>query len=169
MQVPQQHPLPLPHPSLAGPGVGGRGAPLGQRQRPAPCPGGVRVSPRCLLEHRAARQPCPAPGQGEHGPGRGLPGWRGSRSQLVTLVLSQEQELQGEIAALRVQLSEREEALQSTAQQLRSTAQLKDSMERFIVSQRRWPGQAGLVPTRLGWLHSGDLADPISLSLSLSQ
>ncbi|XP_054020904.1 myomegalin [Dryobates pubescens] len=46
-----------------------------------------------------------------------------------------EQELQGEIAALRAQLSEREEALQSTARRLRSTAQLKDSMEQFILTQ----------------------------------
>ncbi|XP_072725129.1 myomegalin isoform X6 [Ciconia boyciana] len=46
-----------------------------------------------------------------------------------------EQALQGEIAALRAQLSEREDALQSMAKQLRSTAQLKDSMEQFIVSQ----------------------------------
>ncbi|XP_062472178.1 myomegalin-like isoform X3 [Pezoporus occidentalis] len=46
-----------------------------------------------------------------------------------------EQVLQGEIAALRAQLSEREDALQSTAKRLRSTAQLKDSMEQFIVSQ----------------------------------
>ncbi|XP_075012751.1 myomegalin isoform X4 [Calonectris borealis] len=46
-----------------------------------------------------------------------------------------EQALQGEIAALRAQLSEREDALQSTAKRLRSTAQLKDSMEQFIVNQ----------------------------------
>ncbi|KAJ7404955.1 myomegalin-like [Pitangus sulphuratus] len=46
-----------------------------------------------------------------------------------------EQALQGEIAALRARLSEREDALQSTAKQLHSTAQLKDSMEHFIVSQ----------------------------------
>ncbi|XP_075567033.1 LOW QUALITY PROTEIN: myomegalin [Pelecanus crispus] len=46
-----------------------------------------------------------------------------------------EQALQGEIAALRAQLSEKEDALQSTAERLRSTAQLKDSMEQFIVSQ----------------------------------
>ncbi|XP_027550401.1 myomegalin-like isoform X4 [Neopelma chrysocephalum] len=46
-----------------------------------------------------------------------------------------EQALQGEIAALRARLSEREDALQSTAKRLRSTAQLKDSMEHFIVSQ----------------------------------
>ncbi|CAN8218005.1 unnamed protein product [Coccothraustes coccothraustes] len=46
-----------------------------------------------------------------------------------------EQALQGEIAALRARLSEREDALQSTARRLRSTAQLKDSMEQFIVSQ----------------------------------
>ncbi|XP_074762926.1 myomegalin isoform X2 [Athene noctua] len=46
-----------------------------------------------------------------------------------------EQELQGEIAALRAQLSEREDALRSTAERLRGTAQLKDSMEQFIVSQ----------------------------------
>ncbi|XP_050757109.1 myomegalin isoform X4 [Gymnogyps californianus] len=45
-----------------------------------------------------------------------------------------EQALQGEIAALRAQLSEREDALQSTAERLRSTTQLKDSMEQFIVS-----------------------------------
>ncbi|XP_063262773.1 myomegalin isoform X3 [Prinia subflava] len=43
--------------------------------------------------------------------------------------------LQGEIAALRARLSEREDALQSTARRLHSTAQLKDSMEQFIVSQ----------------------------------
>ncbi|KAF2983160.1 hypothetical protein EK904_001161 [Melospiza melodia maxima] len=49
--------------------------------------------------------------------------------------LSQEQVLQGEIAALRARLSEREDALQSTARRLRCTAQLKDSMEQFIVSQ----------------------------------
>ncbi|XP_062353720.1 LOW QUALITY PROTEIN: putative neuroblastoma breakpoint family member 8 [Cinclus cinclus] len=46
-----------------------------------------------------------------------------------------EQVLQGEIAALRARLSEREDALQSAARRLRSTAQLKDSMEQFIVSQ----------------------------------
>nr|XP_026653025.1 myomegalin isoform X2 [Zonotrichia albicollis] len=46
-----------------------------------------------------------------------------------------EQVLQGEIAALRARLSEREDALQSTARRLRCTAQLKDSMEQFIVSQ----------------------------------
>ncbi|XP_071421787.1 myomegalin isoform X3 [Pithys albifrons albifrons] len=46
-----------------------------------------------------------------------------------------EQVLQGEIAVLRAQLSEREDALQSTAKRLRSTAQLKDSMEQFIISQ----------------------------------
>nr|XP_041573879.1 myomegalin isoform X9 [Taeniopygia guttata] len=46
-----------------------------------------------------------------------------------------EQVLQGEIAALRARLSEREDALQSTARRLHSTAQLKDSMEQFIVSQ----------------------------------
>lgn len=57
--------------------------------------------------------------------------------------------LQGEIAALRARLSEREDALQSTAKCLRSTAQLKDSMEQFIVSQRTWSAwhsQASLVP-----------------------
>lgn len=56
--------------------------------------------------------------------------------------------LQGEIAALRARLSEREDALQSTAKRLRSTAQLKDSMEQFIVSQRTWSAwhsQASLV------------------------
>ncbi|KAM9283390.1 myomegalin [Morus bassanus] len=46
-----------------------------------------------------------------------------------------EQALRGEIAALRARLSEREDALQSTAERLRSTARLKDSMEQFIVSQ----------------------------------
>ncbi|XP_054239892.1 myomegalin-like isoform X2 [Indicator indicator] len=46
-----------------------------------------------------------------------------------------EQELQGEIAALRAQLSQREEALQSTARRLHSMAQLKDSMEQFILTQ----------------------------------
>uniref|UniRef100_A0A8C3P5R8 Phosphodiesterase 4D interacting protein n=1 Tax=Cyanoderma ruficeps TaxID=181631 RepID=A0A8C3P5R8_9PASS len=46
-----------------------------------------------------------------------------------------EQVLQGEIEVLRARLSEREDALQSTARRLRSTAQLKDSMEQFIVSQ----------------------------------
>ncbi|XP_061859147.1 myomegalin [Colius striatus] len=47
----------------------------------------------------------------------------------------QEQALHGEITALRAQLAEREEALQSTAQRLRSAARLKDTMEHFIVSQ----------------------------------
>uniref|UniRef100_A0A8C9F1B2 Phosphodiesterase 4D interacting protein n=1 Tax=Pavo cristatus TaxID=9049 RepID=A0A8C9F1B2_PAVCR len=46
-----------------------------------------------------------------------------------------EQALQSEITALRAQLSKREDALQSTAKQLHSMAQLKDSMEQFIVSQ----------------------------------
>ncbi|XP_030135609.4 myomegalin isoform X5 [Taeniopygia guttata] len=46
-----------------------------------------------------------------------------------------ERVLQGEITALRARLSEREDALQSTARRLHSTAQLKDSMEQFIVSQ----------------------------------
>uniref|UniRef100_A0A8C5NK24 Phosphodiesterase 4D interacting protein n=1 Tax=Junco hyemalis TaxID=40217 RepID=A0A8C5NK24_JUNHY len=56
-----------------------------------------------------------------------------------------EQVLQGEIAALRARLSEREDALQSTARRLRCTAQLKDSMEQFIVSQRTcWGGTAKL-------------------------
>ncbi|OXB57796.1 hypothetical protein ASZ78_000154 [Callipepla squamata] len=46
-----------------------------------------------------------------------------------------EQALQSEITALRTQLSEREDALQSTAKQLHSMSRLKDSMEQFIVSQ----------------------------------
>lgn len=46
-----------------------------------------------------------------------------------------EQALQSEITALRAQLSKREDALQNTAKQLHSMAQLKDSMEQFIVSQ----------------------------------
>ncbi|XP_062438076.1 myomegalin isoform X2 [Rhea pennata] len=46
-----------------------------------------------------------------------------------------EQALQGEISALRAQLLEREDALQSAAERLHSTTQLKDSMEQFIVSQ----------------------------------
>ncbi|XP_031451576.1 myomegalin-like isoform X2 [Phasianus colchicus] len=46
-----------------------------------------------------------------------------------------EQALQSEITALRAQLSKKEDALQSTAKQLHSMAQLKDSMEQFIVSQ----------------------------------
>lgn len=99
---------------------------------------------------------------------------------LIMPVLSQEQVLQGEIAALRAQLSEREDALQSMAERLRSTAQLKDSMEQFIVSQCTWPGwhnpaagwhsQAGLVPKRLGWPHStGTSPTPISLSLAVTR
>lgn len=99
---------------------------------------------------------------------------------LIRLVSSQEQVLQGEIAALRAQLSKREDALQSTAERLRSTTQLKDSMEQFIVSQRTWPGwcpaagwhgQAGLVPLCLGWLHGAGTTQspPLSLSLSPSQ
>ncbi|XP_021260422.1 myomegalin-like isoform X2 [Numida meleagris] len=43
--------------------------------------------------------------------------------------------LQSEITALRAQLSEREDALQSMAKRLHSMARLKDSMEQFIVSQ----------------------------------
>ncbi|XP_021260423.1 myomegalin-like isoform X3 [Numida meleagris] len=46
-----------------------------------------------------------------------------------------EQALQSEITALRAQLSEREDALQSMAKRLHSMARLKDSMEQFIVSQ----------------------------------
>lgn len=46
-----------------------------------------------------------------------------------------EQALQSEITALRAQLSKREDALHNTAKQLHSMAQLKDSMEQFIVSQ----------------------------------
>lgn len=138
MGVPRQHLL--PHPSPAGPGMDrhGAGAPVGQRQHPARHPGGVHVSAHCLLEHCAAREPRPAPGQGEQGLGPGRA--RGPVLAAHHPPLSQEQVLQGEIAALRAQLSEREDALQSTARRLRSTAQLKDSMEQFIVSQCTWPG-----------------------------
>ncbi|XP_040467228.1 myomegalin-like isoform X1 [Falco naumanni] len=45
-----------------------------------------------------------------------------------------EQALQGEIATLQARLAEREDALQSMAHQLQSTAQLKDKMEQFIVT-----------------------------------
>ena len=98
---------------------------------------------------------------------------RAGHSPLIVLVSSQEQALQGEIAALRAQLSEREDALQSTAERLRSTAQLKDSMEQFIVSQCTWPGwcpaagwhgQAGLVPMCPGWIHSTGTSPTPSLS-----
>lgn len=69
-------------------------------------------------------------------------GWQvavlGAQRSLLSTPLCQEQVLQGEIAALRARLSEREDALQSTARRLRSTAQLKDTMEHFIVSQRTW-------------------------------
>lgn len=72
-------------------------------------------------------------------------------SLLTAYVLSQEQALQSEITALRAQLSKREDALQSTAKQLHSMAQLKDSMEQFIVSQCMWHSCAGpLVPLYLG-------------------
>lgn len=145
MGVPQQQPL--LHPFPTGPGVCGRRTALGQCQHPAPRAGGVCLSPHHLLEHRAARQPCPAPGQGEHRAGRsdGAGG-----APLTALILSQEQALQGEIAALRAQLREKDDALQSTAERLHSMARLKDSMEQFIVSQRRWHGQAGPVPALWG-------------------
>lgn len=83
----------------------------------------------------------PAQHQGKVSMGLGASGAVGLGCLLlIRLVSSQEQVLQGEIAALRAQLSEREDALQSTAERLRSTTQLKDSMEQFIVSQRTWPG-----------------------------
>jgi len=81
--------------------------------------------------------PAPHRDKVSSGPG-GLAGWSGLGTQLIALVCSQEQTLQGEIAALQAQLSEREDALQSMAERLRSMAQLKDSMEQFIVSQRTW-------------------------------
>lgn len=71
-------------------------------------------------------------------------------SLLTAYVSSQEQALQSEITALRAQLSKREDALQNTAKQLHSMAQLKDSMEQFIVSQCMWHGHVGLVPLCLG-------------------
>ncbi|KAM6262086.1 LOW QUALITY PROTEIN: myomegalin-like [Porphyrio hochstetteri] len=61
--------------------------------------------------------------------------WRAALPVSAAQHQGKEQALEGEIAALRAQLSEREGALQSTAEQLRSMAQLKDSMEQFIVSQ----------------------------------
>ena len=64
-------------------------------------------------------------------------------SLLTAYVSSQEQALQSEITALRAQLSKREDALHNTAQ-------LKDSMEQFIVSQCMWHGHVGLVPLCLG-------------------
>lgn len=71
-------------------------------------------------------------------------------SLLTAYVSSQEQALQSEITALRAQLSKREDALHNTAKQLHSMAQLKDSMEQFIVSQCMWHGHVGLVPLCLG-------------------
>ncbi|XP_018780696.2 myomegalin isoform X2 [Serinus canaria] len=112
----------------------------------------------CLTRPALGLPNCPLPGKealGWTGTGQGHP-W-GSASTLhgileecVSLLAAfwstvlpvspaqhqgKEQVLQSEIAALRARLSEREDALQSTARRLRSTAQLKDSMEQFIVSQ----------------------------------
>lgn len=82
----------------------------------------------------------PSQHQGKVSRGWGLAGHEGWALTAHHTLLSQEQVLQDEIAALRARLSEREDALQSTARQLRSTAQLKDSMEHFIVSQCRCSG-----------------------------
>lgn len=82
----------------------------------------------------------PAQHQGKVSRGWGPAGHGGRVLTAHHTPLSQEQVLQGEIAALRARLSEREDALQSTARRLRSTAQLKDSMEQFIVSQCTWSG-----------------------------
>uniref|UniRef100_A0A8C4UWZ7 Phosphodiesterase 4D interacting protein n=1 Tax=Falco tinnunculus TaxID=100819 RepID=A0A8C4UWZ7_FALTI len=89
-----------------------------------------------------------------------------------------EQALQGEIATLQARLAEREDALQSMAHQLQSTAQLKDKMEQFIVTHCTWPGwhpaagwhrQAGLVPMRVGRLHSTGTSPTPSLSLTVTR
>uniref|UniRef100_U3JMD4 Uncharacterized protein n=1 Tax=Ficedula albicollis TaxID=59894 RepID=U3JMD4_FICAL len=125
--------------------------------------GPVYSTPAQLLPlgslHCAAREPCPAPGQGEQG--WGPAGRWGGVLTAHQIPLSQEQVLQGEIAALRARLSEREDALQSTARRLRSTAQLKDSMEQFIVSQCTCSGgTAKLAGPRVPHVKAGADPDP---------
>lgn len=48
----------------------------------------------------------------------------------------QDQSLRDEVASLRLQLSEREEALKDAMERVKSSNRTKDSMEHFIVSQR---------------------------------
>ncbi|OWK60911.1 Myomegalin [Lonchura striata] len=111
----------------------------------------------CLTRPALGLPNCPLPGKealGRTGTGRGhlwgsASTLHGILEECVSLLAAfwstvlpvspaqhqgKEQVLQGEIVALRARLSEREDALQSTARRLRSTAQLKDSMEQFIVS-----------------------------------
>lgn len=48
----------------------------------------------------------------------------------------QDQSLRDEVVSLRLQLSEREEALKDAMERVKSSNRTKDSMEHFIVSQR---------------------------------
>lgn len=45
--------------------------------------------------------------------------------------------MQEEILSLKLRISEQEEVLKGTVQRLRSTSRTKESMEHFIVNQRR--------------------------------
>lgn len=54
----------------------------------------------------------------------------------VSVLLFQDRSLREELAALRLKLSEREEALKDAMERVKSSNRTKDSMEHFIVSQR---------------------------------
>ncbi|KAM7379228.1 hypothetical protein PAMP_004793 [Pampus punctatissimus] len=52
--------------------------------------------------------------------------------------LKKEQSMQEEILSLKLRISEQEEVLKGTIQRLRSTSRTKESMEHFIVNQRKY-------------------------------
>lgn len=49
--------------------------------------------------------------------------------------------MQEEILSLRLRISEQEEVLKGTIQRLRNTSRTKESMEHFIVNQRKCSSQ----------------------------
>lgn len=57
-------------------------------------------------------------------------------NQALYLLCLQDQTLRDEVVSLRLQLSEREEALKDAMERVKSSNRTKDSMEHFIVSQR---------------------------------
>lgn len=57
-------------------------------------------------------------------------------TRLRVCLCLQDQSLRDEVASLRLQLSEREEALKDAMERVKSSNRTKDSMEHFIVSQR---------------------------------
>lgn len=57
-------------------------------------------------------------------------------TRLRVCLCLQDQSLRDEVVSLRLQLSEREEALKDAMERVKSSNRTKDSMEHFIVSQR---------------------------------